>query len=183
MCNHYRNIPGGLLCLSTWREYIGAELPQLPLDYAVAVHPKRQGLILRMEAGAIRADAMMWGVSCQVPGQRPGSVLTKHGTNVRNLNSPFWRSMLKHPARRCLVPLTSFAEPVIGGGRASNGSISRISLKRRLRASGAPLSTRRRLRRWWANRPRKAGPHLDPTCAQALAGTGGPGMKGGFLSI
>ena len=28
--------------------------------------------------------------------------------------------MLKDPARRCLVPFTSFAEPVIGGGRAEH---------------------------------------------------------------
>ena len=62
----------------------------------------------------------MWGVPCQVPGKRPGTKLTKHVTNVRNLSSPFWRSMLTNPERRCLVPFTSFAEPVIGGGRAEH---------------------------------------------------------------
>jgi putative SOS response-associated peptidase YedK len=31
-------------------------------------------------------------------------------TNVRNLTSPFWRSALKDPARRCLVPVTKFCE-------------------------------------------------------------------------
>jgi putative SOS response-associated peptidase YedK len=120
MCNHYQNIPGGHLYLSTWREFIGADVPSELPKTAEDMYPKRPGLVLRMEAGELKADAMMWGVPCQVPGKRPGSILTKHVTNVRNLNSPFWRSMLKDPARRCLVPFTKFAEPVIGGGRAEH---------------------------------------------------------------
>ena len=40
--------------------------------------------------------------------------MTKWITNVRNLSSPFWKSMLANPARRCLVPFTSFAEPKPG---------------------------------------------------------------------
>lgn len=31
-------------------------------------------------------------------------------TNVRNLNSPFWRSALTNPARRCLIPASEFNE-------------------------------------------------------------------------
>jgi putative SOS response-associated peptidase YedK len=31
-------------------------------------------------------------------------------TNIRNTTSPHWRGWLA-PAHRCLVPLTSFAEP------------------------------------------------------------------------
>jgi len=46
-----------------------------------------------------------------VPSARDPSVkLTKYVTNVRNLNSSFWRSMLMTPARRCLVPITAFSE-------------------------------------------------------------------------
>ena len=52
-----------------------------------------------------------------MPGKRPGTTVTKHVTNVRNLDSPFWRSTLADPARRCLVPFTKFAEPKIGAGR------------------------------------------------------------------
>jgi len=120
MCNHYRNVPGAEKFLSIWREYIGHDLPlELPA-FAEDMWPKRQGLILRIDNSAVRADAMMWGVPTTVPGKRPGTKLTKHVTNVRNLASPFWRSMLKEPTRRCLVPFTSFAEPVIGGGRAEH---------------------------------------------------------------
>lgn len=120
MCNHYQNLPGAEKFLPTWKEFIGFEVPvELP-DFANDVYPKRQGLVLRVETGELKADAMMWGVPCQVPGKRPGSMLTKHVTNVRNLSSPFWRSMLANSERRCLVPFTSFAEPVIGGGRAEH---------------------------------------------------------------
>ncbi|WP_373491755.1 SOS response-associated peptidase family protein [Parasphingorhabdus sp.] len=38
-------------------------------------------------------------------------------TNVRNLSSPFWRSMLTKPDNRCLVPFTQFAEPKPNAGR------------------------------------------------------------------
>ena len=31
-------------------------------------------------------------------------------TNVRNLTSPFWRTALSRPDRRCLVPDTAFSE-------------------------------------------------------------------------
>lgn len=31
-------------------------------------------------------------------------------TNVRNYTSPFWKSALANPERRCLVPFTSFSE-------------------------------------------------------------------------
>lgn len=39
----------------------------------------------------------------------------KGTTNVRNTNSSHWKRWLE-PANRCLVPLTSFAEPNQGGG-------------------------------------------------------------------
>lgn len=40
--------------------------------------------------------------------------MTKYVTNVRNLKSPFWASMLRNPAQRCLVPFSRFAEPKLG---------------------------------------------------------------------
>lgn len=120
MCNHYRNIPGAQALLLTWREFIGFDIPASLPDVAEDMWPKRQGLILRADNGAMYAEAMMWGVPCDVPGKRPGTRIKRHVTNVRNLSSPFWRSMLTDPARRCLVPFSSFAEPVIGQGRAEH---------------------------------------------------------------
>lgn len=60
---------------------------------------------------------MEWGVPTQVPSKRDPTVkLTKYVTNVRNLSSGFWRSMLTTPARRCLVPVTSYSEYGIAPG-------------------------------------------------------------------
>ena len=120
MCNHYRNIPGAAQFLPTWREFIGFDIPaELPL-FAEDVWPKRKGLVLRIDDGQLFADAMQWGVPCDVPGKRPGTQIKRHVTNVRNLASPLWRSMLADPRRRCLVPFSSFAEPVTGQGRAEH---------------------------------------------------------------
>ena len=112
MCNHYRHHPESI---STWREHIGWDLyDRLP---ETDLWPKRQALIVRNEGGRKALDSMAWGVPLTAPGKRVGTTVTKHITNVRNLASPFWKSMLAKPSQRCLVPFTSFAEPKIGAGR------------------------------------------------------------------
>lgn len=112
MCNHYRLHPEAI---PTWREYAGYDLyDRLPEP---ELWPKRQALIVRIEDGRKALDSMAWGVPISLPGKRPGTKVTKHVTNVRNLASPFWRSMLSRPEWRCLVPFTTFAEPKIGAGR------------------------------------------------------------------
>ncbi|MBM3929180.1 MAG: hypothetical protein FJ335_12110, partial [Sphingomonadales bacterium] len=78
--------------------------------------PDKPAWVVREEAGQRVLDVMAWGVPTQVPGKRIDKatgkpvMLTKSVTNVRNLASPFWRSMLKDPAQRCLVPVTTFSE-------------------------------------------------------------------------
>lgn len=122
MCNHYRNIPGGAEALSTWREYIGwgidRPLPSELQTVAADIWPKREAMIVRGSPDGAFVDVMRWGVPLTMPGKRDGATVTKHITNVRNLSSPFWRSMLATPAQRCLVPFTAFAEPLPGQGRA-----------------------------------------------------------------
>jgi putative SOS response-associated peptidase YedK len=65
--------------------------------------PKRPGWVVRKEAGACILDMMHWGFPPPPKSRAPV-------TNVRNLSSPFWRSALKNPERRCLVPVTDFCE-------------------------------------------------------------------------
>jgi putative SOS response-associated peptidase YedK len=65
--------------------------------------PKRIGYVVRKENGARVLDTMMWGFPPPATGRAPV-------TNVRNLSSPFWRSALNKPDRRCLVPVTEFCE-------------------------------------------------------------------------
>ncbi len=69
------------------------------------------GAVIIQDGGDRRLECMEWGVPTQVPSKRdPAVKLTKYVTNVRNLTSSFWRSMLTTPTRRCLVPVTSFSE-------------------------------------------------------------------------
>lgn len=116
MCNHYQSHPEAI---QTWAEYIGWSLPSEPFsEVQIDIWPKREGLIARIDAdGAKVIEPVIWGVPLSLPGKRPGTTVTKHVTNVRNLSSPFWRSMLVEPEGRCLVPFTRFAEPKIGAGR------------------------------------------------------------------
>ena len=62
-------------------------------------------VLRRTEPGSgLTLDMMSWGFpGPQAAGGRPI-------TNVRNLASPFWRSALNNPERRCIVPVTSFCE-------------------------------------------------------------------------
>lgn len=69
------------------------------------IYPGYQAPVLRRnEAGGLKLEMMKWGF----PG--PVSAGSRPVTNVRNLASPFWRSALYDPRRRCVVPATSFCE-------------------------------------------------------------------------
>lgn len=115
MCNHYRS---DLDALPSWAEYAGFRVRSVP--ETADIWPKRSAAIARIVGGERVIDAVRWGVPFTMKGKRPGTTITKAVTNVRNLDSSFWRSMLADPARRCLVPFSAFAEPVIGGGRAEH---------------------------------------------------------------
>jgi len=56
--------------------------------------------VVRKDGGERVLDLMTWGVPLQ----------GKPITNVRNLQSPFWRNMIANPDRRCIVPVTDFCE-------------------------------------------------------------------------
>lgn len=72
---------------------------ELEKDY---VSPGREGWVIREQEGARVVDRQHWGW----PNPRGG----KPVVNVRNYESPFWRSALQNPARRCLVPFSQFQE-------------------------------------------------------------------------
>lgn len=67
------------------------------------IFPKRRAAVVRKEASERVIDVMTWGFPPPAAGRAPV-------TNVRNLASPFWRSALANPDRRCLVPVTEFCE-------------------------------------------------------------------------
>ena len=69
------------------------------------IYPGHQAPVLRRrDDGGLALDRMKWGF----PG--PPSAGSRPVTNVRNLDSPFWRGALNEPKRRCIVPATSFCE-------------------------------------------------------------------------
>lgn len=114
MCNHYRNNPDAI---PTWREYIGAQQHEEWSAIKIDIWPKYQGVIARIDKGRTILDSMAWGVPITLPGKREGTTVNKRVTNVRNLSSPFWRSMIANPESRCLVPFSKFAEPKPNAGR------------------------------------------------------------------
>lgn len=113
MCNHYRNSPEQLSLIEPWRDYVS----HFDMAPDVDVWPRRQGIVARVANGETRLDSMQWGVPLTMKGKRPGTTVTKRITNVRNLQSNFWRAMLTTPANRCLIPFTQFAEPKPNAGR------------------------------------------------------------------
>jgi len=86
-------------------------------DIKIDIWPKYQSIIVRSVDGRTVLDSMAWGVPIKLPGKREGTTFTIRTTNVRNLSSIFWRSMLANPAQRCLLPFSTFAEPKPSAGR------------------------------------------------------------------
>ena len=76
-----------------------ANLP--PFD---EIYPGRSAPVLRRDNGGLKLEMMNWGF----PG--PAAAKGRPVTNVRNLASPFWRSAIAMPERRCIVPVTRFCE-------------------------------------------------------------------------
>ena len=77
--------------------------PTFPFTGDRDFYPKALAPVVREEAGEPVLDEMRWGFPPPMAGKAAV-------TNVRNLDSPFWRSALTRPDRRCLVPVTSFCE-------------------------------------------------------------------------
>lgn len=84
---------------NNWRREVEVEK-----DYVAAPAPGKlgnPGYVVRHHEGTRTLDTMRWGFP------RPdGKVVV----NVRNYQSPFWRSALSNRERRCLVPFTRFQE-------------------------------------------------------------------------
>lgn len=103
MCNRYRMTAKQAelaLRFGIAPELILPEPERLPPP---ELFPKRLAWVVRKQDGARALDLMTWGFPPPPRSRTPV-------TNVRNLASPFWRSALGRPHRRCLVPVTEFCE-------------------------------------------------------------------------
>lgn len=100
-----------------WAAIERASFADIEAQPEADIWPRRHGYVVTGDVGTRRVESMIWGVPLKANGKRPGSTITKHITNVRNLQSQFWRSMLAVPSQRCLVPFSQFAEPKPNAGR------------------------------------------------------------------
>src|SRR5437868_3200690 len=107
MCNLYSITKGQkaiIELLKATRDLAG-NMPSMP-----AVFPNRTAPVVRNAPDGMRELVMMkWGFPPPaIPGSKPRN---PYLTNVRNTDSRYWRTYLTNTANRCLVPVTSFAEP------------------------------------------------------------------------
>jgi putative SOS response-associated peptidase YedK len=82
-------------------EFAGDRTNLPPFD---EIYPGQPAPVLRREGAGLRLETMNWGF----PG--PPSAKGRPVTNIRNLDSPFWRTALTNVERRCIVPVTRFCE-------------------------------------------------------------------------
>lgn len=89
--------------------------------------PRKPAFVVREMLGRRELDMMVWGFPRQVPGKRMDKatgrpvMVSTDVTNVRNYTSPFWRTAMANPERRCLVPFTAFSE--YGQVRGADGRL------------------------------------------------------------
>ena len=104
MCNLYRMTSNA----DAIRQLFGASLGEI--DMAGINLPPFEGIYPDYEAPVVTARDTGAALGLMRWGWPPFGEVKRPVTNVRNLQSPMWRSALRDPARRCLVPVTAFCE-------------------------------------------------------------------------
>lgn len=97
MCNRYRVTAARAAVAARFGVTLIPDADTLPPP---ELFPKRPAWVVRQVDGVRQLEVMRWGVPFN----------GKPITNVRNLQSGFWRNMLGAADRRCLVPVTDFCE-------------------------------------------------------------------------
>lgn len=114
MCNRYRMVEGQIALAH--RYGVGVPFPPDLVIPPPELFPDRLAWVARQGDAGRQLDTMTWGFPRRVPGKKIDKatgkpvLLDTKVTNVRNYESPFWKSALAKPERRCLVPFTSFSE-------------------------------------------------------------------------
>ena len=101
MCNLYTMTATVDEIRRVFGEFAGDRTNLPPFD---EIYPGRPAPVLRHDGTGLRLETMTWGF----PG--PAAAKGRPVTNIRNLDSPFWRSALNNVERRCIVPVTRFCE-------------------------------------------------------------------------
>ena len=108
MCNLYRMTKGTAEVASLF-----AVEPDLAANYGTEVYPGYPGLVVAEG----RARAMNWGFPLVLKGKQGQPLKRKPVTNARadKLDTSFWRDSFMR--RRCLIPVSQWAEPRGAAGR------------------------------------------------------------------
>ena len=99
MCTLYHLTATRAVLANLFRAEPTTPLQSLPFP---EIYPKRLAYVVRRD-GNTMLDVMTWGFPPPPAARAPV-------VNVRNLASPFWRTALARPDRRCLVPVSQFCE-------------------------------------------------------------------------
>jgi len=147
MCNLYRH-RGGPEQMALIARVMDEAADKSPPEH---IYPKYDAWVIRRDPadGARVLDCMSWGIITTIKG-KSGKPIQKAVTNVRNLQSPFWRSTIAKPEQRCLVPFNTFAEPKPGKGPDGRPAQHWFSIP------SAPLSCFAGIWRWSEGKPRFA---------------------------
>lgn len=102
MCNLYRMRHDG----AEIARLFGAQIPS-GANYADEVYPGYPGLVTAHD----QARVMHWGFPVVLTGRQGQKLKPKPVTNARDdkLHTPFWRNSFEK--RRCLIPVSQWAEP------------------------------------------------------------------------
>lgn len=108
MCNLYQNKSTSAEVASLF----GVAAPNIAqFNTPTEIYPGYPGMVVRPADGGRRIEAMTWGFPRVMRSKRTGRPLKpKPVNNARDdkLMTPFWRSSFEK--RRCLIPLTAWAE-------------------------------------------------------------------------
>ena len=149
MCNLYTMTATVDEIRRLFGEFAGDRTNLPPFD---EIYPGRPAPVLRRDGAGLRLETMIWGF----PG--PAAAKGRPVTNIRNLDSPFWRSALTNVERRCIVPVTRFCE-----------------------WTAEPDPATRRKRKVWFGLNSPPGPSGDPLFA--FAGLWRPGESGPYMAF
>jgi putative SOS response-associated peptidase YedK len=109
MCNRYRVSAKQIDLAKQYGFDVDKLMPEPERIPSPELFPKKPGWIVRKQDGQLSLDVMTWGIPRHMKG-KSGKPVVNYVTNVRNQESPFWRSTLANPHYRCLVPVTDFCE-------------------------------------------------------------------------
>jgi putative SOS response-associated peptidase YedK len=68
-----------------------------------SIYPETEAPIIKSDGGNLSVSVIKWGIPSWK--EKAGPI-----TNVRNLDSSFWRGMIGKPEAKCLVPVSRFCE-------------------------------------------------------------------------